>query len=86
MTTVIKCHSLSYVIFNAKMTSHQLNTRVVRLGSVMARLKECEASDIFWHLPSFLVVQLVRDIETAAAIHGSGAISAGSVTMKTLRS
>ncbi len=44
MTTVIKCHSLSYVIFNAKMTLFEMSllwTRVrgrLGLGQIMSSL------------------------------------------------
>lgn len=62
----------------ASIISGAQKNRVITFSTVTAGLKESEASDFFWHLLSLLVVQLVRDIETAAAIHGSGAISAGS--------
>ncbi len=41
MTTVIKCHSLSYVIFNAKMTLFAMSLLLARVrgkGRVRARL------------------------------------------------
>ncbi len=43
MTTVIKCHSLSYVIFNAKMTLFEMSLLLARVrgkgrGRVRVRL------------------------------------------------
>ncbi len=44
MTTVIKCHSLSYVIFNANMTLFEMSLLCargkckVRLGQIMSSL------------------------------------------------